>query len=46
MKRKKVGPLSEQLDFLTMDVLGNIAVKAEYRVNKEERPTIRIRAER
>lgn len=46
MKRKKEGPLSEQIDFLTLDVLGNIAVKADCRVNKEERPTIRTRAER
>lgn len=46
LKRQRVGTLAEQLDFLTADPLGNIAVKAEYRVNKKERPSIRTRAER
>lgn len=46
MKRVKVGPMAEQLDFLTADSLGNIAVKAEYRINKKERPSIRTRTER
>ena len=46
MKREKVGPMAEQLDFLSADALGNLAVKAEYRVNKKERPSIRTRTER
>lgn len=46
MKRVKEGPMAEQLDFLAADPLGNIAVKAEYRVNKKERPSIRTRTER
>lgn len=46
MKREKVGPMAEQLDFLSVDALGNLAVKAEYRVNKKERPSIRTRTER
>lgn len=46
MKREKVGPMAEQQDFLSVDALGNIAVKAEYRVNKKERPSIRTRTER
>jgi len=46
LKRDKVGPMAEQLDFISMDVLGNIAIAAEYRVNKKERPSIRTRAER
>lgn len=35
-----------QLSYLAPDVLGNITIKAEYRVNKKERPTIRTRTER
>lgn len=35
-----------QVSFLERDVLGNITIKAEHRVNKRERPTIRTRAER
>lgn len=46
MKRVKEGSMAEQLDYLAVDPLGNIAVKAEYRVNKKERPSIRTRTER
>lgn len=35
-----------QMSFLTSDVLGMTTIKAEYRVNKKERPTIRTRTER
>lgn len=35
-----------QTSFLAQDVLGNTTIKAEYRVNKKERPTIRTRTER
>lgn len=35
-----------QTSFITHDVLGNTTIKAEYRVNKKERPTIRTRTER
>lgn len=35
-----------QMSFLTQDVLGITTIKAEYRVNKKERPTIRTRTER
>ena len=45
MKRRPGEPLAEQLDFLSTDSIGNIAVKAEYRVNKKERPSIRTRTE-
>lgn len=34
-----------QTSFLTPDVFGNCTIKAEYRVNKKERPTIRVRIE-
>lgn len=46
IKRQRVGTLAEQLDFLTEDALGTTAIKAEYRVNKKECPSIRTRAER
>lgn len=35
-----------QLSFLTTDAIGNTTIKAEYRVNKKERPTIRTATER
>lgn len=38
-------PLKEQISFLGTDPVGNITIKAEYRVNKRERPTIRTRTE-
>lgn len=36
----------QQLSFLTMDVLGLVTIKAEYRVNKKEKPTIRTATEK
>lgn len=35
-----------QTSFLASDVFGNSTIKAEYRVNKKECPTIRTRTER
>lgn len=35
----------EQLSFLTTDVLNNTTIKAEYRVNKKEKPLIRTATE-
>lgn len=35
----------ETLSFITTDAVGNITIKAEYRVNKKEKPTIRTATE-
>lgn len=35
----------EALSFITNDAVGNITIKAEYRVNKKEKPTIRTATE-
>ena len=45
MDSKEIKPENGQLTFLDVDVLGFITIKAEYRVNKKQRPTIRTRTE-
>lgn len=46
MAEQGIKPKEGQTTFLDVDVLGLITIKAEYRVNKKERPTIRTRAEK
>lgn len=45
MAEEEIKPEKGQLTFLDVDVLGLITIKAEYRVNKKERPCIRTRTE-
>ena len=46
MAEQGIKPEKGQLTFIDVDVLGLITIKAEYRVNKKERPTIRTRTEK